>query len=243
MEVLMKKFIPLVICMLVVLTLAMVTNSDAKSSYGEDVDSFCIDSNPSAGDCLLCHASNSKSTQTKEMDLYLAGDLCYFCPNDSTCSGPACTDVDYDGFYAESGCGTLVDCNDNDSAINPWMNEICNDSIDNDCDGNIDAQDPACGTFDCTDTDGDGFSVEGDLCGPMDCNDSDPEIYPGAIDTCNDSIDQDCSGKDRTKGKGCKTTSTQSEGKGKTCSDGLDNDNNGLTDCADDGCSRNRACR
>lgn len=32
------------------------------------------------------------------------------------------------------------------------------------------------------------------------------------------------------------------EGKGKTCSDGLDNDNDGTTDCGDPDCFGNRAC-
>lgn len=49
-----------------------------------------------------------------------------------------CTDADGDGYYAEEGCGTAVDCDDSDSAINPWQTEICRDGKDNDCDGEID---------------------------------------------------------------------------------------------------------
>ena len=33
------------------------------------------------------------------------------------------------------------------------------------------------------------------------------------------------------------------EGKGKTCSDGIDNDGDGTTDCGDPDCVGNRACR
>jgi hypothetical protein len=33
------------------------------------------------------------------------------------------------------------------------------------------------------------------------------------------------------------------EGKGQTCSDGIDNDNDGTTDCGDPDCVGNRACR
>jgi hypothetical protein len=51
---------------------------------------------------------------------------------------PTCTDADADGYYTESGCGTTMDCNDNNNAIHPGITEICCDGIDNDCDGTID---------------------------------------------------------------------------------------------------------
>ena len=65
-----------------------------------------------------------------------------------------------DSYVAEAGCGSPVDCNDNDAAINPGVSEICDDSVDNNCDGDIDAQDSICGTQRsiCTDADGDGYS-------------------------------------------------------------------------------------
>lgn len=161
--------------------------------------------------------------------------------NDPACAAPACTDADGDGYYAEGGdCGP-ADCNDADPEMNLGMYEVCFDSKDNDCNGFIDANDDACGTLSCTDFDGDGFSVEGGDCGPVDCNDDNAAVYPGAEDLCGDGIDQDCSGKDRVKGKGC--SKAPSEGKGKTCFDGVDNDDDGLIDCFDDGCARSRACR
>jgi hypothetical protein len=239
----MKRVFYLFVCAFVLLTFFVVKDSEAKDRYGDDVNAFCLDSNPYTDDCSLCHTSDRGQT-TPEMTAYLDGDLCYFCSDDTNCLAvPACTDSDGDGYYAEAGCGTPVDCNDNDAAINPGVSEICGDSVDNNCDGDIDAQDPLCGTpVICTDVDGDGYSVEGGECGLVDCSDSDSTIYPGAEDICNDGIDQDCSGKDRTKGKGC-STGKKREGKGKTCSDGLDNDEDGLVDCEDNSCSRNRACR
>ena len=48
-----------------------------------------------------------------------------------------CADADGDGYYAESGCGTAVDCNDNDATIYPGALEAC-DGADNDCDGSVD---------------------------------------------------------------------------------------------------------
>jgi len=51
---------------------------------------------------------------------------------------PTCTDADQDGFYAQAGCNTVVDCNDTDGTIFPGAAEVCGDSIDNDCDGMTD---------------------------------------------------------------------------------------------------------
>jgi hypothetical protein len=56
----------------------------------------------------------------------------------------------------------------------------CNDS---DCAG------PAC----CTDSDGDGYAIEGGACGPVDCDDGDASIHPGVSELCN-GVDDDCDG-------------------------------------------------
>ncbi|UCH80190.1 MAG: putative metal-binding motif-containing protein [Nitrospiraceae bacterium] len=113
--------------------------------------------------------------------------------------------------------------------------EVCGDGVDQDCDGS----DLECPLID---SDEDGFPED------VDCNDSDPAVNPGAEDICNDGIDQDCSGEDRTKGKGCKIRGVKEdrggrEDTGKTCSDLIDNDGDGLFDCDDSGCSGKGLCK
>ena len=46
-----------------------------------------------------------------------------------------CTDFDNDNYYLETGCGTLIDCNDTNASIYPSAVEICGNNIDEDCNG------------------------------------------------------------------------------------------------------------
>ena len=58
-----------------------------------------------------------------------------------------CTDADGDGFAVEGGECCAVDCDDSDSAINPGAVETCDNGVDDDCDGLIDANEPDCGFY------------------------------------------------------------------------------------------------
>lgn len=96
-------------------------------------------------------------------------------------------DNDTDGYPSNSVCTPgvsplLCDCNDGDPAVNPGAVEICDNGIDDNCNGYTDSNDTV-------DTDKDGYSA----CAPTnrDCNDNDSKIHPGATEGCDD-VDNNC---------------------------------------------------
>jgi len=106
----------------------------------------------------------------------------------ATCSGTNTTDA---GSIANT-----CDCNDNSASIYPGAIETCGNGIDEDCNGSDFACPPPC-----LDTDNDGFGNPGSTTCPhpqQDCNNNNPSIYPGAVETCGNGIDEDCDGSDAT---------------------------------------------
>lgn len=112
----------------------------------------------------------------------------YFFPQDS----------DGDGFNA------LVDCDDNNPALNPGAVEIC-DGIDNNCNGQTDENLSSFTYY--ADNDGDGYgSIDaptstcfaipptGYTTNSNDCDDNNPNIYVGASEIC-DGFDNNCDGQ------------------------------------------------
>ncbi len=90
-------------------------------------------------------------------------------------------DRDGDGYPAGKR-----DCDDSNPMVNPGMEEICGDGVDNNCNGLID--EPPCEQI-FVDRDGDGYPA-----GPRDCNDLDPTVHVGAPEICGDGIDNNCNG-------------------------------------------------
>ncbi len=124
-------------------------------------------------------------------------------------------DVDDDGYGdpadSVSDCApqagrVLVadDCLDTHAGVNPAAVEVC-DTLDNDCDGDIDDADAdVIGMDFYADGDDDGFGLADDIQSaciapagyvpdPGDCDDGDNAVYPAADELCN-GIDDDCDG-------------------------------------------------
>ena len=95
------------------------------------------------------------------------------------------------------------DCDDQNSAIHPAAEEVC-DGLDNNCNAIID-DDVVSGAPEWfRDTDGDGFGdpemvseacaqPEGFVADDRDCDDINSDVYPGAAEYCN-GVDDDCDG-------------------------------------------------
>jgi hypothetical protein len=141
-------------------------------------------------------------------------------PHDSFWLDPD-VDNDGDGYSHNQG-----DCDDTNPNVHPGAREICNDGIDNDCNGYVDGQEP--------DKDGDGF-------GPCqgDCDDNDPAVHPGAQEivdgkdnNCDGLTDEDLDGDGWTVAEGdCDDHDPDVHpGAVEVCGDGKDNDCNGYTD-------------
>lgn len=85
-----------------------------------------------------------------------------------------------------------LDCNDDLAEQSPDAEEIC-DSIDNNCDAQVDegfdSPDDNDDVADCFDADGDGYSGD-----EGDCDDTNAQVYPGAVEVFND-IDDNCDGR------------------------------------------------
>ena len=95
-------------------------------------------------------------------------------------------DTDGDGFHA------CLDCDDNDAFVYPGLTEICDDGVDQNCNG----EDLL------SDIDGDTYASV--PCGGDDCDDAAADVNPGATDIC-DGVDLNCDGD---------TTTTDEDGDG-----------------------------
>jgi len=98
-----------------------------------------------------------------------------------------CVDADDDGYYNATGCGTLVDCDDQDPNVNPGMMELCMNGIDDDCDGLVDENDPDCAASVC----GNGVTEPGEQCDLGLSNGACPAVCSATCEL-NNCVDPEC---------------------------------------------------
>ncbi len=138
-----------------------------------------------------------------------------------------CADGDGDG-----SCSPF-DCDGGDPSVHPGAPEVCDDGIDQDCDG-ADAG---------TDVDGDGYFSIACAAGD-DCDDGDPDVWPAAPEVCGNGVDDDCDGgtPDVFDGDGDGSPCTADcddddperfPGQIEVCADGIDNDCDGVVQGGD----------
>ncbi|MFM7310157.1 MAG: putative metal-binding motif-containing protein, partial [Flavobacteriales bacterium] len=155
-----------------------------------DVEGFA----PVSGPCedLVCTIEPLCCSQAWDAlcaSIAASQEACSYC----TCG---CYDNDLDGFTSCDG-----DCQDFDPLVYPGADEICN-FLDDDCNGFTDEGVSPVAYYQDTDADGYGGLFIGLFCEiqdtlvtlPGDCNDFDALTNPGAVDYCENAIDENCDG-------------------------------------------------
>lgn len=167
------------------------------------------------------------------------------CATDATCQGggcpwwdfncrtvPVCGDYRCEGGESCSSCS--IDCGSCGGT------EICDDVIDNDADGSID-----CGDTDCApdgrcrpETSCDD-AIDNDSDGGIDCGDADCASNPACDAGCADPCDPAGGCYDNCA---CNPSDPICAGAIEVCGNVIDDDTDGLADCADSDCAADPAC-
>ena len=164
------------------------TDSSVNTSASEYCDSIDND----------CDGDTDENDAVDVSTFYADSDSDGYGDSNSTtqaCSAPT-------GYVADD-----TDCDDDANGVNPGASEVC-DSLDNDCDGDIDDDDSSVSgqTTWTVDGDGDGFGdinasstqtacdqPSGYVNDDTDCDDAEASTYPNAPEYC-DTVDNDCDG-------------------------------------------------
>jgi hypothetical protein len=174
--------------------------------------------------CIGCHGRAEDGTSTFNTWRYGAGLIQKHLSSGGGCSGCHADSDPSNSYYTDLvGENVLPPYYANPGINHPQIpSDPCNVNsseqiagtaagLDNDGDGLYDGDDSDCASS-CTDSDGDGFSIEGNSCGIIDCDDSNPSINPAATEVC-DGLDNNCDGN---------------------VDEGFDNDGDGFISCAGD---------
>ena len=213
-------------------------------TYYEDADGDAYgDTATAVVSCTQPTGYVTDNTDCDDTDAALNPSMAEACDGiDNNCSGTADDGLTFEDWYTDAdgdtygddatvvntcakptdAVSTGGDCDDVDDTINPGATEVCEDTIDQDCDG----IDPMC-TGD--DTDGDGY-CDAQACSdgstPGDCDDADDTVYPGADEIC-DGQDNDCDGNiDGPDSTDATTSYADLDG------DTYGDDSSSITDCA-----------
>ncbi|MBL0316439.1 MAG: T9SS type A sorting domain-containing protein [Flavobacteriales bacterium] len=171
----------------------------APSGYvGDDTDCDDTDAsiNPGADEVCNNGADDNCDGNTDELPL-----ITFYADADGDGYGDASNSVQDctlpTGYVTDDS-----DCDDTDENVNPGATEVCDNSTDDDCDGNID--NVAANTY-YADADGDGYgdaststtactAPSGYVTDSTDCDDADASVNPGTDEVCNNGVDDNCSG-------------------------------------------------
>ncbi len=106
-----------------------------------------------------------------------------------------------DGNYAAHQSG---DCNDQNKQVNPGQQEVCDNGVDDNCNGSTNDENALGAIPFYNDKDFDHYGVTTDfkrLCSAEglyaalqggDCDDTNPFVHPGAVEMCDGKTDEDC---------------------------------------------------
>ncbi|MFH2011067.1 MAG: DUF4215 domain-containing protein [bacterium] len=180
----------------------------------------CDDGNTVAGDgcapnCTIENIPNPETNCSDRVDN--DGDGLVDCEDPDCANNSWCQAYCGDGFVdpgeqCDDGNTTSGDGCDS-SCMLEVSPELCSDGIDNDADGLVDCADPDCMNNPACGTCGNGIVEAGEM-----CDDGNSTLGDGCDDRC------------------------MLEENAYSCSDGMDNDMDGLVDCADPDCSGHSSC-
>lgn len=180
--------------------------SNSLGTFLDKVSVRCVPCQPVCGNGILENGEGCDDGNTED------GDGC-----SANCvieEEPGCTDADQDGYFAydEVNCPEGNDCDDENAGVNPGATEVCDNGLDDDCNGDIDCDDgscmddPACIQVGCQPGEQRACQTgEPGICaaGTQTCNEQgfwegcEPTNSP-TTEICGNGIDEDCNGADAT---------------------------------------------